>query len=122
MSFGMFGEDFERRQDGFRKVAAMAPKGLGLEQVVPGAVVTFSSCRATGDRSYTDTVFVVLATSPGNIVAKMLYGGHRHGKDDDGVRIISTYEREVYAAEHLMDAINVDRQDNATTSISGGAP
>jgi len=103
-----FSDDFEEFRRTLTGVAKTAPKGLDHEQITPGAIITFSSCRATGDRSYTDAIFRVVATTPADVIVKMIHGGHR-GSDDDGIRHIKLYEREVYAAEHLLSAIEFER-------------
>lgn len=93
-------ENMDRRSAHFRASAAKAATGLAPEQLVPGAIVTVSSCKATGDRSYTDTIWEVASTNGGHALLRWRAGPKPFSERPTLVQI---FEREFYPAEHMLD-------------------
>lgn len=112
----MFGfEDMERNKAHAIAMARRSPRGMDKAQLVPGAVVTFSPNLTTGDRSYTDTIFEVLAFSGTQVVLKYRAGYEPYKRD----RImVMRHEHEFYPAEHVLDAL---AQDENTAKSAAGA-
>ena len=96
-----FFEDMEKGRADRCAVAAKAAAGLSAEQLVPGAVVTLSTCRATGDRSWTGSVWEVVATNGGHAKLKWCGGEPRYSGADPFI-FVQIHERQFYPAEHLL--------------------
>jgi hypothetical protein len=84
----------------FSEFAKKAPPGLPKEHLTPGALVTLSACKCTGDRSYSHDVWEILAVNEGHASIRKVNAG----EDDFGgkPRIVSIQEHEFYGAEHLI--------------------
>lgn len=97
----IFGEDYEKNRRESVAQARRAPKGLEAIHLVPGAVVTMGPSKHTGDRSYIEVIWEVVACNGGHVALKRLHGT-TYGGD---VKIIVVSEHEWYPAEALYDAI-----------------
>ena len=99
----LFGPDYEANRRRLIDQARQCPRGLGHEQLVPGAIVTCGPCKHTGDRSWIGCIWRVLATNGGHIALECVRGDYARKLDDRVVMLIS--EREWYPAEHMLDAM-----------------
>jgi hypothetical protein len=99
MIFGFDDPDFNKRRNRLIDLARSAPKGVELEQIVPGGIYTVSTCKATGDRSYQDTIWEVKAVAGASILAIARNDGFWR---DRGSVLLNFSEREWYPAEHLL--------------------
>jgi hypothetical protein len=97
----IFGEDWEKNRRESIAQAKRAPKGMEAIQLVPGAIVTMGPCKHTGDRSYIDVIWEVVACNGGHVALKRLHGT----TFTDDVKIIVVSEHEWYPAEGLFDAV-----------------
>ena len=85
------------RDDRFVAAAKNAPKGMGVEHLLPGALVTMSASKATGDRSYCHDIYEVVAVNAGTALFKPT--GLCEKPWTDKLAVIQIYEREFYTAE-----------------------
>lgn len=98
--FGAYYEGEALRQKRLNQLVRDIEPGMPREQLVPGAIVTISTNKATGDRSYTDSIWQVEGSS-GNSILLSLVSGHCFG--DRKQRLVQFHEHEFYAAEHLAE-------------------
>jgi hypothetical protein len=100
---GMFDwDEMDRRINSLVSSAQKSPPGLAPEHLVPGAIVMQSPNLFTGDRSYTDAIFEVVAITPGHVALKWLAGPKPFGK---GTITSVIHEHRFYPAEHVLDAL-----------------
>jgi len=99
----MFG--FERdpnesaRRERFAEMARKSPKGMGIEQLVPGAVVMVSPEKLIGDRSWCGDFYEIIGVAGSNVLCKLLAPPRSYA----GTVTMQFAEREWYAAEHLYE-------------------
>lgn len=92
--------EMERGKKSAVESAKRADRGLPREHLIPGSLVTISPCKCTGDRSYSHSVWEVLATNEGHASIRKF----KPSENDcfAGPHIVSIYEHEFYGAEHLV--------------------
>lgn len=93
--FDTFGFDGERDKR-FMQMAQAAPRGLDIEQLVPGAIVTVGPTKC-GDRSYQDGFFEVISRNVHVVLLKQLHGYSR----SNSFVTVPIHERQFYAADDL---------------------
>jgi hypothetical protein len=81
--------------------ANKCPKGIDHSQLVPGALVTMSPCKNTGDRSFTNGIWRVLAANGGHVALECAHRDYGSKPGDRIVCIIS--EHEWYPAENMLE-------------------
>jgi hypothetical protein len=84
----------------FSEFAKKANPGLPREHLTPGALVTLSACKCTGDRSYSHDVWEILAANEGHASIRKINA--RDGSFGSEPCIVSIQEHEFYGAEHLL--------------------
>lgn len=104
MVFSIFGEDYEHNRRRLVEAANKAPKGISASHLVPGAVVTVGPNKATGDRSYMDEIFEVIAVAGVTVGLRSLHGGPSY-RGEKPV-LVQVHEREFYEAEHLLAEVS----------------
>lgn len=100
----ILGPDWEANRKRSIDQARSCPKGVGVEQLVPGAIFTYGPSKHTGDRSGVETIWRVLATNGGHVVVEVARGDCKAG--DRQVIVIS--EHEWYPAEHMLEALKAE--------------
>jgi hypothetical protein len=76
------------------------PKGLAVEQMVPGALVVCSPNLTTGDRSYLDSIWEVKFVTGGRLLLK-IKRGHSWMKNGEWLAVYA--EHYWYPAEDLIN-------------------
>lgn len=104
-------DDMERRRRSAVESARKAAVGLPREHLTPGALVTISPCKCTGDRSYSCDIWEIIAANEGHLSIKK----HNASPNDmfAGPRVICIHEHEFYGAEHLIE----NRPDNVVELV-----
>lgn len=98
--FEMDWEGMRRSRDASAALARKAAPGLPKEHLVPGALVTISPCKCTGDRSYSHDIWQIAAANEGHLSVTKLNA--RDGDHFKGPHVINIHEHEFYGAEHLV--------------------
>jgi hypothetical protein len=89
----------ERRQQSVAS-AKRSARGLPKEHLTPGALVTISPCKCTGDRSYSHDVWEIVAANEGHLCIRKINAR----PSDFGAEptVICIHEHEFYGADHLL--------------------
>lgn len=103
MTFSIFGDEFGRSIRESREQARRSPKGMGVEQLVPDAIVTHSASKHTGDRSGIEGIYKVIASNGGHVLLEVAHPGLCQKIGERRIIVIS--EHEWYPAEHLLDEL-----------------
>lgn len=75
---------------------------LTTEHLVPGAVVTISTNKSTGDRSYINELFSVVGSNGGHVVVCAIDREGFLGRVNKRI-ILQLKDHDFYAADHLVD-------------------
>lgn len=87
---------------------------LTREHLVPGAVVTISTNKSTGDRSYTNELFSVVGSNGGHVVVCAIDREGFWGRINKRI-ILQLKEHDFYPADHLVDLL----KDEGTGGTGG---
>ena len=98
--------DWDASRDHFVGHARRAVPGLPKEHLVPGALVTVSPCKCTGDRSYSHDVWEIVAANEGHLSIRKI-GAKSSDYFGYAPCIDSVHEHEFYGADHMVRPDNV---------------
>jgi hypothetical protein len=89
------------------------PAGLPNEQLVPGLLITLSKNLESGDRSFSRFIWEVVAANKGHVVIEPARKSAPPKYLGSGPHLICTDEYEFYDADHLLKALEPERQGQA---------
>jgi hypothetical protein len=119
----MFDWDAEnhRHRRAVDSARASAP-GLPRDQLVPGALVTLSPNRCTGDRSFSHEIYEILASNEGHVLIKQAIG--KPAEYFKGPHSIPIHEHEFYGADHFASVVAEQERDkiHLMSSAEGTKP
>lgn len=104
-------DDYETNRRRSIEQARACRKGLPDSQLVPGAVVTHSANKHTGDRGGVSAIWKILATNAGHVALECVRGDPYRKIGYRTSQLVSEYEW--YAAEHLLAEIERDEDPDA---------
>lgn len=104
----IFGPDYELNRKRLIDQARSCAKGVGPEQLVPGAIVTHGPNKGSGDRSGVSALWRVLAANGGHVALEAATNVSYYKPGERTICVIA--EHEWYPADHMLSEIEKPAQ------------